>query len=791
MNRSNLARYGVSCLPLIALVCSPARAQSGTAGASSSQPSAVPHARVASSDQSDSSQIGEIIVTAQRRSESLQKTALTIQVIEPKALSAAGVTSPSQLAVVLPAVQISYSGPATSVYIRGVGGFQSTAGTSPAVPYYIDGVYVARTQSVASEFYDVDRVEAVKGPQGTLYGRNASGGAINVITKRPSFDRVEGRAEFELGNYGNQTFEASLNVPLSSTVAVRTSGTFVDKQGFTSLRFGEDVHQSARLKLLWEPSSDLSLQVNGSYGHIGGSGAAIVATNKEIAGWYPWIDISDPRSRAFGIRNAVAPPPFVQPSTGANPRQDLKFYNISAQLDWKVGEVSLVLIPAYRRSQMQYRPFLGFTYSNGLGLGSLPARPETSDATSLELRASGEAGPLNWLVGGFFYDEDQFQQYTIDGGFLQRPGVLANYGTRSLAAFSQNTVKFTDSVRLILGARYTSDRRSLTDGQTFLVSPAAFQGPPPANAAACAFPTPTQAQCLVDSYAGRKTFGNFSWKVGFEADVMDNSLFYATASRGFKAGGFNTQSIAGQAGQAPLFEPEKLTSYEAGFKSRFLNNRLQLNMSGYYWDYKNHQEPVLTYTNVPGVTNLIYQNAGAAEIYGGTLDLIARPWRGATINGSVEYAHSKYTSYSVAIPSFSYSPEANGCRVSAANAVTTTLDCSGFEVARTPKWSGIAGITQDVTLDDGTLSANAAVSFASSRWLSVDFVAAGRAPAYGKLDLSISYRAPGDRWSVTGFVRNVTDTAVYGDGSRNPFSPLFYASIQPPRTWGGRVAVRF
>ena len=765
-------------MPACAQVATPPIANSSTAPAADVNPAV------------DTSGLADIVVTAQRKSESLQKTAITIQVLSPATLANAGVSAPSQLVSVLPSVQIGYSGPSTSVYIRGVGGFSSVAFTSPAVPYYIDGIYVARTQSVTSELYDVERVEAIKGPQGTLYGRNASGGAINILTKRPSLTEVTGQAQLELGNYGNQTFEAGLNVPLSDTIAVRASGTIVDKGGFTSVGFGDDKHQSGRVKLLWEPNPDVSLLLNGSYGHIGGQAPAVVATNRGIPGWYPWLDISDPRSQAFATANAVAPPPIVRPTQPSDAFQDLSFYNFSAQLDWKIGATTLTVIPAYRDSKMLYRGLVGFVFDNG-GLGTLPQRPETSKATSVEARLAGTSGRLDWLAGLYYSNEDQFEQYSINGGFIQRPGVIMTLVNRSYAAFTQSTFSFTDHVRLIVGGRYTSDLRSLSDGQTYEISPAVFLGPPPPAAIACTLPTPTRPQCLVETYAGRKTFRNFSWKLGVEADVFDNSLAYATASRGFKAGGFNTQSAAGTPGQAQLFKPETLTAYEVGLKSRFLNNRLQLNVSGFYWDYKNHQEPVLTYTNVPGVTNLVYQNAGAAEIYGATLDLITRPWQGATVSGSVEYAHSKYTEYKVTIPTFSYNPAANGCRVAASDPANTTLDCSGFQVARTPELSGSLGLTQEASLGSGTLSGNVNLTFASARWIGVDFIPDGRAKGYGKLDASLTYRPSGNRFSVTGFVRNITDAAIYSDGARNPFSPLFYAAIQPPRTYGARFGVTF
>jgi iron complex outermembrane receptor protein len=288
----------------------------------------------------DTGRLETVVVTAQRRSESLQKTALTVQVLGRKALAESGVTSPAQLTAVLPTVQVATSGPATAVYVRGVGGFASTAATSPAVPYYIDGVYAARTQSVDSELYDVDRLELVKGPQGTLYGRNASGGAVNILTRKPDFDGISGHVDAEFGNYGDKSSEFAINVPISEYVAIRASGTVVGKDGFTSTGLGDDQHESVRLKLLWKPNSDVSVLVNGSYGHIGGLGSAVVPLNQDIPHWYPWIGISDPNVTNYVAKNAVVPVPgFVRNTDPGDANEDLNFFNISTQLDWNLGRV--------------------------------------------------------------------------------------------------------------------------------------------------------------------------------------------------------------------------------------------------------------------------------------------------------------------------------------------------------------------------------------------------------------------------------------------------------------------
>ncbi|MET3762263.1 TonB-dependent receptor [Sphingomonas sp. UYEF23] len=767
-------------------------------------PSKTPAAPAASPQSSDAG-IGDIIVTAQRRSESLQKTALSVQVLQSGALTKAGVTNSLDLTSVVPGVQIGSAGPAPSVYVRGVGSYSSTAGQSPAVPFYTDGVYIARSQGLSSEFYDVDRVEVLKGPQGTLYGRNASGGAINVLTKSPQLGVFGGHVDLEFGNYGNQTGEAAINVPIGKTIAVRLSGQIVDKDGYTSEKYGDDKHQSGRVKMLWDPGADIKVLLNASYGHIGGRGPANVLLNRDVPGWYPWLDISSPQVR--NIANALPVNGAFNPALGQfgpgtvvapgpeQGRQDMNFYNISGQFDWTISpSATLTVMPAYRYSSIRHNTLIGGTlFSNGYGVGNLPADPETSKQTSLEVRLTGTLGALKYVAGGYYFNEDQFQLYGIRGGALQNNGVGSNFGTKSYSAFGQATLKIVDRVRLIGGLRYTSDKRSISNGVSYYVAPQILL---PTDACFVALAVLGQAQCATDRYAGTKTFTDVSWKGGVEADIAGGGLVYATVSRGFKAGGFNTQSTVAKPGSGTVvggalpFEPETLISYEAGLKTRFLDNKLQVNVEGFYWDYSNHQEPRITFTPA-GALNLIYFNAGKAYSYGGAVDVIARPWRGATISFTGEYTKSKYVNFVYQVPTAFFNPASSGCKVGASVGGQTPIDCSGFQLARTPELTGSASVAQSFDLGAGKVVANADMTYAASRWLAVDFIPIERAKAYATLGLALTYRAPRDRYSVTGFVRNVTNATPYTFSITGGLFPVYSANLSSPRSYGVRMSANF
>lgn len=767
-----------SLVAALVLVCT---AQMAAAQATEAKPlpAVDPQAAGGTAAASDNgAEIADIIVTAQRREESLQKSSVVISVISSDNLARAGVTQPQALSSILPGVQIGNVGPTTQVYIRGVGDFGSTAISNPAVAFNVDGVYVGRSQSLTSEFYDIQRVEVLKGPQGTLYGRNASGGAINLITALPRLGVVSGRISGEIGNFGSQTFEAALNIPVSDTLALRASGQIVSKGGYTSEGFSDDEHQSARLKAYWAPSSDVSLLLNASYGHVGGMGAGFVLLNR-LPGKDKFLDATSPEARSFIERRqfAALPPGAVTAPSPDDATQDLRFWNVSAELSWNLGFADLTVLPAYRDARMRNAVFPTFLFDTGAAFGNFPERPETSRQTSVEVRLSNDGDRLKWVAGGYFYNEDQFVQNRVFAGFIQDVGQVSNLGTRSYAAFGQTTLGLTDTIRVIAGARYTSDKRSLSNGGTYSL-----------------LPTLT----LLERYEGSKTFQNVSWKAGVEADLSPDSLFFATASTGFKAGGFNQLgALMATPGSnaASRFDPERLTSYEVGIKSKLLDRRLQLNVEGFYWDYKDHQEAHVALSG-RGVVGLSFENAGNATIYGGSADMIFKPYRSGTFHAGVEFVHSRYDDFSFMQSAAFLFPGSTGCAVLPTTIVglagpVVTVDCSGRQVTRSPKWSGNAGYTQTFDLQDGRVNATVDMVFASARWLAADFIPIERAAGYATFDASLAYVAKAG-FSLTAFVRNLTDEAVYTGAQQAPYSPgVAVSSVGAARTYGVRADFKF
>lgn len=216
--------------------------------------------------------LSEVVITAERRTSSVQKSSLAIQVLSAERLADGGVTQVRDLTSITPGVNIGQGGPATQIYVRGVGDFGSSPTFNPAVATYIDGVYVPRANAIEGNLYDLSRVEVLKGPQGTLYGRNAAGGALNILTNTAQLGRTNGAINVEMGNYNAATVDGFLNIAVNDTLAVRGAFQASKRDGYSSMGFDDDDKHAFRGSINWKPSDNFSLKVNGAYTHVGGIG---------------------------------------------------------------------------------------------------------------------------------------------------------------------------------------------------------------------------------------------------------------------------------------------------------------------------------------------------------------------------------------------------------------------------------------------------------------------------------------------------------------------------------------
>lgn len=710
----------------------------------------------------------EIVVSAQRREESAQKTSLAIEVLSSDTINKAGVTDPASIANVVPGVNIAYAGATVQTFIRGVGSFVTNSFADSAIAYSVDGVYVSRPPAISGVFYDLERIEVLKGPQGTLYGRNASGGAINLITKRPTHE-LGGTASAELGDYSLFKFSGALNVPVSDTLALR--GVFQSNKhdGYGADGYYDEDTRAGRLHALWTPSEDVTLLLSGDIAHVGGKGPTGIRIGQgDPSTDDPWHD--KVASAPQGLPSFQAPVPWAGDlyRPGDDGFIDTHLYNTSAQLDWNLNWATLTLLPAYRNMSSDTRTFQpGFLFQNH----------ETSRQTSFEARLGNSTEQLKWVGGAYYFREHQAQSYFVDQGVNTTAVDTPKLDTDSWAVFGETTFSFTPELRGILGARYTHEEKEQSGTQENLFPYPTFvwtyilggNGPAPF--------------LLPGAVTGSTSANKATWKAGLEYDVTTENMLFFTASEGFKAGGVFPTKFAD-----PTYKPESLLAFELGSRNRFMDNRLQLNFEGYYWKYKDKQEASVRFDNVEGV-NFIIRNASKARMYGGSLDLAWQATDHDRIDIGVEYLNSRYGDFTYVLNSGG----TTGCVETPRTDGNFDINCSGRQLPKAPEWSGSLGLSHVFGLPNGSsLTASARDQFSSSTILDITYASVAKMGSWNVVDADLTYDSPDKKWSVTGWIRNIGDKAVYTGGSLYPFTPnVYYATIRPPRTYGARVAINF
>ena len=486
----------VSMLALIAGT-TPAWAQSA---ATTTAPGATPAA--AAPPAGDSTGIADIVVTAQRVSQSAQRAGIAIDVVSPAELTNAGVVSATLLNAAAPSLIVTKAGGAnTSFFIRGVGNFTVNAYADPAIAFNVDGVYLGRPTSTTGTFFDLDRIEVLKGPQGTLYGRNATGGAVNVIPAKPKLDELSGYVRGGYGNFNAVDAEAAINVPIGTKTAVRVSGKVVNQDGYYRDGTNDEIGQAVRAQILTEVSDSLRIRIAADYSHQGGAGPGAsfngvlhfspgsppTATSPanytyQPSGLEPYDGLHTEASKAF-FRAQVIPGAFINPGNFPAPGDYIKgnapyayphinnqYYGINSEITLDTGIGQFTFIPAYRKSKID-QVFNGPAFAAGIN-------HENDDQFSAELRLQGKAiGPLDWLIGAYYFDESIGAQYTFD---QYQINVFQNLttGTRSDAFFGRAVVHVSDRLRLIGGARYTQDKKRFDFAADTLVEICAAAPPP-------------------------------------------------------------------------------------------------------------------------------------------------------------------------------------------------------------------------------------------------------------------------------------------------------------------------
>lgn len=708
-------------------------------------------------------ELEEIVVTAQRQSEVLQKAALSVTAASGKELIAAGVSSVQQLSNLAPSLQIT---PGTGAYtwfaVRGVTNTGANAFADPAVAVNLDGVYLATPTQMQGMMFDLERVEVLKGPQGTLYGRNATAGAINIIPRAPKFEHG-GEATLEFGNFGAFAGQAALDVPINEKLALRIAGQGSQRDGYFSDGSGDDDLAAARVTALFRPSSDLSLTLTGDYTTQGGRGPG--STVIKNCGGSPCYIVG----AWTGLADATAQ---FAPLAGKSRRTflDNQYQGITGHVDWRNPLGTLTVIAAHRWADINY-------YSTTTGI--LINERQHPKQSSLEARlASPSDQPLRWLVGGYYLDTDMTARSISEnpaGNNFSDQRIIT--GGQAWASFGQLTWAVTDSLRLVGGLRYTTEEKT-SDSRRYNVPNAI--GPDPIIPQ-----VPTAAPITVVNAS--KRWSDTTWKLGMEWDVGPRSLIYANASTGFKAGGF----YLGPPG-SNTYDPEHLTSYVVGSKNRFLDNRLQINAEAFYLDYRDQQ---ISYTKVVGVSAIsVTENAGKLTSKGVEVEGIWLAGANTQLGLKAQYLDAVYDSLSYFTPS---PPAAVSlCKLTPGQPGGTTLvNCNDQPALQSPTWTLNGSLDQGFPLANGArIVAHANVLYETKRRNHISYLPATISDANSRWDAALSYEAADGAWTLTGYIRNggdtVTPTYILPPPGYNNNGALV-AVLKPPRTYGVRLQARF
>jgi iron complex outermembrane receptor protein len=726
----------------------------------------------------------EVIVTASRREENLQKSAIAIDVVGGDAISSGGISQPESLNKLVPGLKMT-NGNVTSIYVRGVGENSTNANTQSAVAFNVDGVYVGRTTAVAGNIFDVQRVEVLKGPQGTLYGRNASGGAVNVISNKPTQD-FGGSASIELGDYNLRRSQGTINLPVTDTFALRLALYDSKRDGYNDDNMQDENTRAARLHALWKPNDKVSLLITAEGARVGGLGDGSVfvpgpLVNKARQGTGPQSPFVQ-QLQATGT-NANGVPYRILPTLG----QLGSTYNnrrFSAELNYDLGFATLTVLPAYRHQT--------FTQVNvGTTGGGTNSPGEASQYTG-EVRLGKSTGDLKYVVGAYYFNEKVNYTYHIlnlqNGAPLNSFQQIPVFNTDSKALFTEDTYSFTNRFRVTLGARYTREQRDFEMhtqwyGRDFLPGP----GKSPLFSTAVD-PNLGGAPTGFYTYDNVATpvFTSTTGKAGFEFDVAADSMVYLTVATGFKSGGFSISPPPNN-----VFQPEKLTAFTLGSKNRFFDNRVQANVEAFYWKYKNQQVAHLGY-DVNGAAGFVTDNAGAATIKGLNGSFQWAVTRHDNISLEAEYLSAYYDEYKLITPF----PSSVGCKFTPIvfNGLNQQVqDCSGFRMPFTPNMSGTLSYTRTFDLNSGgTIVVIPSAQAASAQRLGIDARPAFQGKAYFTPDLDVAYHAKGDAWSLAAYVRNINDSVIYNSVQQATFDNRYFtANIRPPRTYGLRLAAKF
>jgi len=734
---------------------------------------------------SEAETLDSIVVTARRREESLQDTPVAITALSAAELERQQTLGTTDLDKIVPNLQFHSYGTLTGnnsaaqVFIRGIGQTDATPAVDPGVGIYIDDVYMGRSVGGAMDFRDISNVQILRGPQGTLFGRNTIGGAVLLTTNAPG-DDAGNSVRVGVGEDNLHEIYGAFDVPLGGDWSARLAVGGRERDGYVERAFdgkdlGDEKMYTGQLGIRWKPSDAFTLTLRGDYTKEDENGSPFVFRAMNEAATFVGA-----ASQSAGCPNMVDPlPPPVLVGPLADPRcgndaqalgsfenggtypasSTLENYGASLVAEWDVNDsLSFKSITADRSLR-----WTGTRDADNTPLLILHTNYDSqSDQFSQELQAVVSTSRLDGVVGLYYFDEDSFDRLLVP---LGNPGT--SYDTQRVsmedtakAAFTEWTFKFTDAFSVSAGVRYTEETKGL-QATMFNVSPASAPEPAPPTAL-CPFagPPPTQTGCLfLTTNRFEREFSATTTSASAQYRFNPSVMAYLSWAEGFKSGGFNQRYNAAPPGNAPIsFEPESAESFEVGLKMD-PTDTLRVNVALFQTDYDEIQ---MTYRL--GVVPLLF-NAGVASIDGGELELEFLPTPELRLDASLGYLDAKFDSITPPPPFGPVTPTA-----------TATLNS---HLPFTPQWQGHLGLSYDFNISSSwQLTPRADVSYTDAQYFD-----AGNSPEIAQLEsvtllnASLTFGSDDSKWRFVLAGNNLTDELYPVAGTSSLTTASGYAEI--------------
>ncbi|NOY16443.1 MAG: TonB-dependent receptor [Gammaproteobacteria bacterium] len=743
-------------------------------------------------------EIEEVIVTAQKRAENLQKVPIAVTALIKDTIEKARVRSLDDIARLTPSFLAAMHTPTQpELSIRGIASTDREAGSERSVVVFVDEVYIGRAGASTFDLFDLERIEVLRGPQGTLFGRNVSGGAINIVTAKPT---AEKRMKFEgtVGNFNMFEGRGLINGALSDNVNAKASFAARTKDGYyNNVHLGVDDIQgvksySARIQLDFLLNEDLQALVT-----FGASSDDIdgVAT-KLFPGWLNTVeDFAKYVGSAPPFRNPDGTP-YIPPAGMYDVENNLlgsierSSYSVYSRIDWQQSYGTWTFISAYRYNKLdEGMDALGMglrgTGPSTRGFASIQFNDETYDALSLELRLASlpENERLNWVVGLYYLNEGvdrvlRFNRQLANG--FSAPAFDQSLSTDSYAVFGQFTWAITDRFNLTVGARQTRDEKAWDLGVTDTLSEAEREAIEEDLGRA---PGIAPARELYSISTG-DSWSEFTPKVALDFRATDDVMLYTSWARGFKSGGWVGFAANAEAAVIP-YKPETVDSLEGGIKSQWLNNRLQLNANVFSMDFKEMQQRDTV--QLPDGTSIgTIVNVGDAEINGIEAEFVVQASENFRLSGSLSIIDAKVVKTNIA------------------NSLTTIL--KGKDLPRSPDQT--FNLSAEYFLPPGLFQVPGEIGlrvdyrYVGDHFFDLNENIAGFQPAYDLWSARIDYNSPDGRWNLAFWGKNLgneqylstaqsfrTPRSLAGTGIQNGFATVGYMGL--PRSYGVTLTVNF